>query len=412
MSLYSLVAVLLTLTALFSLLNERFLRLPTAIGVMLSALVLSLVLLLLGKLGLDWAAPVAAAVRGIDFSETLMHGILCYLLFAGALFIDLGSLLRQKWAVGVLATVGVALSTLIVGALSYWLLPLFGLSLSFGYCLLFGALISPTDPIAVIAILRKAGVRESIETKITGESLFNDGLAVVLFTVLLSLATGTEFSGSSAGLLLAQEALGGILLGLILGGLGYWLLRQSNEHAIEILITLALVSGGYALALQVHVSGPLAMVTAGLMIGNHGSLLGMSRRNREHLHHFWELLDEILNAMLFLLLGLELLLIHLPVPYLLAGIVSIAVVLLARLSSVSFAVMLLQRLQPLSPGIIRILTWGGLRGGISIALALALPPGAEREAILSITYCVVLWSLLVQGLSIGRLAKQWGGQLA
>jgi len=409
-SLYNLIAVLFTLVALFSYFNHVYLRLPMVIGVMAIALVLSLLLLLLDLLGLHVAQPAAEILAGLDFNTTLMQGVLCYLLFAGALFVDLDDLARQKWLVAGLATFGTLLCTVLVGLLSYGLAHLLGLELPLIYCFLFGALISPTDPVAVIAILRDAGVKTSIRTKITGESLFNDGIGVVVFLVLLGFASGEQvLSAGGVVLLLLQEVLGGLLLGLMLGGIGYLLLRRVDVHTVAILVTLALVSGGYALCFVLHVSGPIAMVVAGLMVGNHGRMLALGRHSREHLEHFWELADEILNALLFMIIGLEVLLIHFTGTYLVAGAAAIVVVLLARFVSVALPVTLLRLQRSFSPGIVRILTWGGIRGGISVALALTLPPGPEQEILLALTYCVVIFSILVQGTSIGKLTSRWAG---
>jgi len=408
MNLYALVAMLLTLTALFSFLNHLYLKLPTVIGVMLISLALSLAILLLD---VEWFATAAQLVAGLDFKATLMNGVLCYLLFAGALFVNLGDLAREKWLVGGLATVGLAISTLLTAGLIWGLSAWLGFPLPLLYCLLFGALISPTDPVAVLAILRRAGLSPAIRTRITGESLFNDGVSVVLFATLLGLAAGgpdqAPASAVNVVLLFLQEVAGGALAGLLLGAVGYQLLRRVDEHAIEILITLAMVSGGYSLCQALHVSGPIAMVVAGLMIGNHGKMLAMSAPSREHLDNFWELVDEILNSVLFVLLGLELLIIAFTPQYLLAGVIAIVVTLAARLLSVSLpmAVFSWKTRQPVGTEI-RLLTWGGIRGGISVALALSLPPAEHQGLLLAMTYCVVIWSIVVQGLSIGRLAAR------
>ncbi|MCK5387447.1 MAG: sodium:proton antiporter, partial [Gammaproteobacteria bacterium] len=307
MQILNTIAILLTLSAVFSYLNYRFIKLPTAIGIMLISLVLSLLLLFSGKLGFfDVAHQASALIAGIDFHATLINGMLSFLLFAGALHINLNELSKQKWVILILATVGVVSSTFMIGGVSWVILNALELNVSFIYCLLFGALISPTDPIAVIGILKTVGVPKSLEIKISGESLFNDGVAVVVFLVLLGIATGQgEASVSSIGLLFIQEAIGGAVYGLIIGGLCFYMLRSVNNYQVEVLLTLALVMGGYAFAMAIHVSGPIAMVVAGLLIGNHGRVLAMSDSTREHLDSFWELIDEILNAVLFLLIGLE-----------------------------------------------------------------------------------------------------------
>jgi CPA1 family monovalent cation:H+ antiporter len=407
MQILDIAAVLITLAAVFSYLNHRYIRLPSAIGLMLMALCLSLVLLGLGKLGY-WRIEQTAEsfIRSIDFNRTLMHGMLSFLLFAGALHVNLRDLAEQKWIVGSLATIGTVGSTFVVSGLFFFLARGLGLELPFIYCLLFGALISPTDPIAVLGILKSAGAPKSLETKITGESLFNDGIGVVVFIVLLELvASGAEPSAGHIVLLFVEEALGGILFGLILGGIAYWMLARVDNYSVEILVTLAVVMGGYSLAVAIHTSGPIAMVVAGLVIGNHGRRLAMSERTREHLDLFWELVDEILNTVLFVLIGFELLILELTGDALTAGLLAIPVVLLARFICVGAPVKLLEFRRSFTPGAIRILTWGGLRGGISVALALSIPAGPERDLILTVTYTVVVFSILVQGLTIGPLIK-------
>lgn len=406
----NLVALLVTLTALFSYINHRFIKLPTTIGVMVLALVLSLILMSLGELGY---APVeqraAAIIGGIDFNQVLMQGMLSLLLFAGALHVNLEELAQNKWPIGILATVGVVASTFLVGIASWLVLNvLFGVSISLLYCLLFGALISPTDPIAVLGILKSAKAPKNLEIKIAGESLFNDGIAVVVFAILLGLAVGgEEVTLGSVALLFTEEALGGIVFGLAIGYITYLLLKSIDSYDVEILITLALVLGGYALAIHLHVSGPIAMVVAGLMIGNHGRRLAMSDTTREHLDTFWELIDEILNAMLFVLIGLEMIILTFEHDHLLASLLVIPIVLLARLACVGVPVHVMRRRFgfTFSPHAIKIMTWGGLRGGISVALALSLPLGPERQIVLALTYIVVLFSILVQGLTVGKLIK-------
>ncbi len=400
-------AVLITLSAVFSYLNYRYVRLPSAIGLMLIALCLSLALLALGKLGLgDIQLKAEAFILSIDFNKTLMHGMLSFLLFAGALHVNLRDLAAQKWIVGSLATFGTVASTFVVGTLFWFLSQALGFEIGFTFCLLFGALISPTDPIAVLGILKSAGAPKSLETKITGESLFNDGIGVVVFIVLLELVTGgQEPSPGHIALLFAEEALGGIVFGLVLGGIAYWMLSRVDNYSVEVLITLAVVMGGYAFAVAIHTSGPIAIVVAGLVIGNHGRRLAMSERTREHLDLFWELVDEIFNTVLFVLIGLELLILELSGASLTAGLIAIPMVLLARFVCVGAPVRLLEFHRSFTPGAIRILTWGGLRGGISVALALSIPAGPERDLILTVTYTVVVFSILVQGLTIGKLVK-------
>jgi CPA1 family monovalent cation:H+ antiporter len=402
--LLNLAAILITLSALFSYLNHRYLRLPTTIGVMLFALLLSLILIGFGTFDPRIEHYAEQLLAEIDFNKALMLGMLSFLLFAGALHININDLARHKWVILTLASGGVLLSTLIVGTLTWWLLAGLGLQLSFAYCLLFGALISPTDPVAVLGILKTAGVPKSLETKIAGESLFNDGVAVVVFIILYRIATGgADVSPSGIAGLFLLEALGGLLFGLVIGLAAYAMLKSVDNYQVEILITLALVTGGYALAHAMHVSGPIAIVVAGLLIGNHGRLLAMSKTTRQHLDTFWELLDEILNAVLFVLIGLEILLLVFTRQYFVAGVLAIPIVLLARLISVGLPIGLLRKLRTFSPGVVKILTWGGLRGGISVALALSLPPGPERKLIVAITYIVVVFSIAIQGLTVGKL---------
>ncbi|MGI9335955.1 MAG: cation:proton antiporter, partial [Gammaproteobacteria bacterium] len=387
MDVFEIAAILVSLAAAFSFVNYKLLKLPTTIGLMLIALVISLVLVGLGALGLAGVEDTARRlIVAADFDDTLMQGMLSFLLFAGALHVNLSDLREQKWVVGTLATVGTLSSTFIVGAAMWLLSKVFGLDLAFIYCLLFGALISPTDPIAVLGILKSAGAPRSLETKITGESLFNDGVGVVVFTVILAVAVGGEIGVLDVALLFAEEAVGGILLGAALGGIAYWMLSRVDHYTVEVLITLAVVMGGYALARYIHTSGPLAMVVAGLLIGNHGRSFAMSQTTVDHLDTFWELVDEVLNTVLFVLIGFEVLVLAFSWSYLLAGIVAIPMVLGVRLACVAAPVKLMGLRREFSPGAVKILTWGGLRGGISIALALGIPAGAERDAILFITY--------------------------
>lgn len=407
MEILNLAAILITLAALFSYINHRFIGLPNAIGVMVIALLFSLSLIGLGKAGIWTVDEYAARIVGsVDFDETLLHGMLSFLLFAGALHVNLDDLLERKWVILSLATIGVLISTALIGFLSWGILQLFGISVPFIYCLLFGALISPTDPIAVLATLKSAGVAKSLETKITGESLFNDGVGVVIFLVLLGMLTAPEeASVSHAIILFAEEAIGGVILGLALGYIGFRMLRSIDNHQVEILITLAMVMGGYALATAIHTSGPIAMVVAGLFIGNRGRKFAMSDSTRRHLDTFWELLDEILNAALFVLIGLEVLALEFTETFIAAGLVAIPLVLLVRGISVGLPITLLRFRREFSPKVVRILVWGGIRGGISVALALSLPPSSYRDLIIGTTYVIVVFSIIVQGLTIARVAS-------
>jgi CPA1 family monovalent cation:H+ antiporter len=406
MKLFNILAILITLSAGFSYLNFRFIRLPNTIGLMVIALLVSLGLAIPGHFGFDLTADAQRLLASIDFDETLLHGMPSFLLFAGALHVNLGNLAKQKWIISLLATFGVLGSTVIMGFSSRWLLGLLGIDLPLIYGLLFGALISPTDPIAVLGILKKAGVPESLETKITGESLFNDGVAVVIFLLLLEAATGTgQITATTVIALFAKETLGGVLFGLLIGTVAYWMLKSIDNYQVEVLITLALVIGGFALAEHLHISGPIAIVVAGLLIGNHGRLLAMSDETREHLDTFWELVDEVLNAVLFVLIGLEVLVLTFTRQHLLAGLLLIPILLLARFVSVGIPVGVMRLFRSFSPHVLKILTWGGLRGGISVAMALSLPPGPHRQVILAATYVIVVFSIIVQGLTIGRLVR-------
>ncbi|WP_099017999.1 cation:proton antiporter [Marinicella litoralis] len=405
MSLFDLVSILLSLAALFAYFNHRFIGLPNGIGIMLIGLLMSLILVALSKLGWFNTDQIAAIVSQVDFDETVMNGMLSFLLFAGALHVNINRLAAVKDTIAILATIGVVISSLIISVVSFYIFQLFGVEVSYIYCLVFGVLISPTDPIAVMGILKKVGAPKSIEVKITGESLFNDGVAVVLFIAVLGVATGqAEASFSSVGLLFLQEAVGGALFGIALGYVGYWMLKSIDNYQVEMLITIAMVTGGYALAQHWHLSGPIAIVIAGLMTGNQGRLLAMSDVTRERLDNFWELIDEVLNAVLFLLIGVEILLIQFLPSYIYSALLIIPLVILARFISVGLPVSLLKFKNTYSPHAIKILTWGGLRGGISVALVLSLPLGPYREPLIAATYAVVLFSILVQGLTVGKVA--------
>ncbi len=406
MSFFNIAALLIVLAAFFSYLNHRFIKLPTTVGLMVISLAMSLALIATGKAGLGTERYARDLLERIDFNEALMHGMLSFLLFAGALHVNINDLARQKWVVGILASGGVVISALTVGGLTWLLSEPLGHGLSLISCLLFGALIAPTDPIAVLGIMKTAKAPETLETKMSGESLFNDGVAVVLFIVLLRISAGGEqVDAGSVLLLFLYEAVGGMVFGLSIGWLTYRMLKQIDNYQVEIVITLALVMGGYALAGALHVSGPIAIVVAGLLIGNRGRAFAMSARTREHLDTFWELVDEILNAALFVLIGLEVLVLAFTRQYLIAGLISIPVVLFARLISVGLPIGIMRTRRRFSPHVVKILTWGGLRGGISVALALSLPQGSEREEIVAMTYVVVVFSIIVQGLTVGKLVR-------
>jgi CPA1 family monovalent cation:H+ antiporter len=405
MSAFAAAAALITLTAVLAYANERFLKLPTPIGVMLGALVASLVSVAIAAGGLDLGS--ARLLETFTLNEILMKGMLSFLLFAGALHVSFTDLSPQRWPILILATVGVVLSTCFVAALTWSGARLGGLGLPFGAALLFGALISPTDPIAVLAILRRARVPKDIETLITGESLFNDGVGVVVFTIVLGVAHGGVGGGAFAATVLQlflREAVGGVAFGLLLGAIAYRMLKSVDDYTVEVLITLALVTGGYSLAQQLHTSGPIAMVVAGLLVGNQGRTFAMSDRTRGHLDTFWEVTDQILNAVLFVLIGLEFLVIRFSATNLLAAVAAVPLVLFARFASVGMPVLAMRVVRTFPPFTVGVMTWGGLRGGISVALALSLPAAPWRDIVVGLTYGVVVFSILVQGLTVGKVA--------
>jgi CPA1 family monovalent cation:H+ antiporter len=411
---FDLIAILTVLSAGFSYLNFRLLRLPSTIGLMALSLLFSAGVVVVGSRIPIVQEQARAIVEQFDFNQALLHGMLGFLLFAGALHIDLGDLAQHKWAIAILATLGVLTSTILVAGLTWAGLALIGINLRPIDCLLFGALISPTDPIAVLGLLKKLAAPKPLEIQIGGESLFNDGIGVALFTGLLEVrASGHGVSaGHLAGLFL-REAVGGAVFGLAVGLVVYRLLKSVDDYQVEILLSLALVAGGYAAADALHVSGPIAMVVAGLLIGNHGRSFAMSPTTTEHLDLFWGLVDEILNSALFVLIGLEVLVLTFSAKYLAAGLLTVLIVLAARFASVGVPVWVLRRWEQFDPSMVPILTWGGLRGGISVALALSLPVDGgpdslkARSAIIAITYVVVVFSILVQGLSISPLTRRW-----
>ena len=413
LSFLNVAAVIVTLAALFGYINHRWLGLPHAIGIVVIALLASL-----GAIAIDAIFPALAlqdAVRpilaNIDFHDVLMKGMLSFLLFAGALHVNLGDLMSRKWAIGTMATVGVLMSTFMVGFAVWGISSLLGIDIPLAYCLVFGALIAPTDPVAVLGILKTVEVPEALEAKIAGESLFNDGVGIVVFIIMVAIATGGGgHGGDSVGALdiirlFAQEALGGAALGLAFGYIAYLALKSIDEHNLEVLITLALVMLTYGVAAALHLSGPIAVVIAGLLIGNHGTRFAMSDKTRDHVQKFWSLLDEIMNSALFLLIGFEVFALSISGNVVLLMIIAIPLTLAARFISVATPLTALSLRRDFTKGAIPVLTWGGLRGGISVALALSLPESAIKETILAVTYGVVIFSIVVQGLTVKFVVK-------
>lgn len=406
MELYYSFSALIVLASIFAYLNYRFLKLPSTIGIMVIAIVVSIILVSFGETFLPrtfW--HLYDLMNGIDFTEVLMGAMLNFLLFAGGIHINIDDLKEQFRPVVIFSTAGVVISTFVVGFGMFYILPFLGINLPFIYCLLFGALISPTDPVAVLSILKQAKVSKSLETKVAGESLFNDGMAVVIFSVVLQLAIGKEvdLGIESIGLLLLKEAGGGLFLGIVLGWVTSRLMREVDDYIISVLVTLSVVMGGYLIARQMHISGPLTMVAAGLFMGNFNVRFKMKSITQDYLIKFWELIDEILNAVLFLFIGFELLMIKDLKHFIVPGLVAIAIVLLARVISIWGPTKLMKT--TFSPQTVKVLVWGGIRGGVSIALAMSIPKSEYSEIILSITYCVVVFSIIVQGLTIAKVAN-------
>jgi len=420
MSIFEIGAFLVGLSALFGYLNYRYLRLPHTIGLVLIALAASLAIILIEVL--SPASPVMEIVTGvlaqIDFHETVMRGMLSFLLFAGALHVDFTVFRSQARSIALMATLGILISTFLIGWMTWLMLNAFGIETPFIWALVFGALISPTDPVAVLGLFKTVDVPDTLEAKMAGEALFNDGVGVVIFTVVVAIAVGGNAHGGDVGVLFVAElffteAIGGAVLGLAAGYAGYRAMHQIDEHNLEVLITLALVMVTYATALRLHLSGPIAMVVAGLFIGNKGMDHAVSENTRDYIRKFWSLIDEILNSVLFLLIGLEVLVIAKLVDHIGVALLAIPVALLARWISVLVPITILSRWTAFTKGAIPILTWGGLRGGIAVALALSLPANEYKAMILTITYAVVLFSIIVQGLTIKPLVERIvaGGEL-
>jgi CPA1 family monovalent cation:H+ antiporter len=407
MELYYSLSILIVLAAAFSYLNLRFLKLPSTIGVMLIAMIVSVCMVATGRSYPALLEKFSSIFSSVNFTEVMMGAMLNFLLFAGAIHIRMHDLRQQRVPIIIFSTLGVIISTICVGGLIYYTFILFSISVPFIQCLLFGALISPTDPIAVIGILKKAGIRKTLEIKVAGESLFNDGVAVLLFSLILQLAQGAEVDITFKHIsgLFIQETGGGLFLGLVLGFIGSRGIMKINNYNVTVMITLAIVMGGYLVARYIHVSSPLTMVAAGLVIGNYGKATAMSAADKDYLDKFWELIDEILNAMLFLIIGFELMLIPDLQQYWKIGLIAIAIVLLARFFSVWLPIRFIPRIGKFDRKTITILVWGGLRGGVSVALALTIDDHLHQHLFICITYYVVVFSILVQGLTIGKLTE-------
>jgi len=404
MSFWNVLALLLTLTALFGYLNDRWLRQPTTTGIMLMALLFSLGLVGLHHLGFDLKVPGKALLEQVHFDTTLLHGMLGYLLFAGALQVDVSQLKNNAWVISVLATLGTMISTVLVGGIGYYALQWIGLPLPFLVCLLFGALISPTDPIAVLAVFKKLATPPDLGMQIAGESLFNDSIALTLFLLFSTVIfRKTDTSWLEVATVFSREAFGGVAVGTALGWGIFFLMRRVRDHTVVILLSLAAASGGFALARHLSVSAALAMVVAGLIVGHQGRHHALTFSGRDRLELFWKVVDEILNAVLFMLIGLEVLLISYRTEYLNAIIMFIPIVLIARSVSISLPWLLLHRHCRFDRGALPVLIWGGLRGALSVAMALSLPAGETRDVVVAITYGIVVFSILVQGTTIQPL---------
>lgn len=405
MDLYFTFSVLIVLSALFSFINSRFLKLPPAIGIMLLAILTSISLVGLNHTVPAFSQYFSGLVAQIDFPGVLMGAMLNFLLFAGAIHVSLQELHKQRMPILILSTVGVILSTFLVGSMMYGVLLYLDINVPLIQCFVFGALISPTDPLAVIAILKRAGISKPIETKIAGESLFNDGVAVMLFAILLQLAQGSEvdITFKNVAGLFVQEAIGGVVVGMLLGYAGSQAIKRIDEYQVTVIVTVAIVMGGYLVTQLLHISGPLAMAAAGLVIGNYGKRTAMSATDKDYLDKFWEMIDEILNAILFLIIGLELLLITNIQQYWIIGSLGIVIVLLSRYLSIWMPMWIIPNLGRFDGKTMAVLVWGGLRGGVSVALALTIDPHLNQNLFLAVTYYIVVFSIVIQGLSIGKV---------
>ncbi len=407
MSLYDTFSVFIVLAAIFAYVNYRFMKLPSTIGLMVIAIITSLFMIVTGKFFPVVMKDSLSLLHNFNFSELLLGSMLSFILFAGAIHVNAKELRKERVSILIYSSLGILISTFIIGTVLYYLLPVFQLQVPWVQCLLFGILISPTDPIAILAILKKAGIKKSTEIKITGESLFNDGVAVVIFMTILTLANHIEeIHWTNVGLLFLREAGGGLLLGILIGYGSYLLMRSIDNYKVEVMLSVAVVMGGYTIADKIGVSGPLAMVAAGILVGNKGRRLGMSDTTWNYISSFWELIDEIMNAILFVLIGLELLVIPFDINYLIIGLITIFIALSSRYISVWLPGQLIRLHEKFSHKTMVLLTWGGLRGGISIALALSLPESLHQNLWVSITYVVVAFSIIVQGLTISNLAER------
>lgn len=406
---FDLAAIIVVAAAFLGWVNHHFIRLPHVIGLTVMGAVAAIVLLLanafLPQVTLD--DTVEHLLEEMNFTQTLLEGMLSFLLFAGALHVDLDRLTKDWLPVLLLSTVGVIVSTVAIGLLTWGAGLLLGLPIAPIWYFVFGALISPTDPVSVLGVLKEENVPESLQASVAGESLFNDGVGIVVFTILLGAAlTGQDFSFVEGAQLFAIEAGGGVLVGLVAGWLGYRAMRSMDEYALEVTISLAVVMGGYALCSALHISGPLAMAVAGLLIGNHGVTYAMSDTTRDYVIKFWEVVDELLNSVLFLLIGLEMIALVPGLPHVELGLMAIPITLAARALAVTLATKVVPAASPKAEGAWSVLWWGGLRGGISIALALSLPAGPTRDLLLAATFAAVLFSVLVQRATLGRLIER------
>ncbi len=405
---YEIFTFIICLAAIFSYINYKFIKWTPTIGITALSLVSSILLISATHLFPERSTGLISIMTSIDFHSLLMNGMLSFLLFAGSIHIDAKNLREERLPIITLATVGILISTFLIGTFLHFILMAFHFDVEYIYCLLFAALISPTDPIAVLAILKQAGIGKSLELKIAGESLFNDGVAVVVFLTILEIAqTGLDkLSVTDISILFIRETGGGLLYGAVLGYLGFYAIKSIDKYEVEVMITVAIVMGGYLLADRLHISGPLAMVVAGIVLGTKIRKSGVSELSRDYLNKFWELIDEMLNALLFMLIGFEMLVVKFNFTVLIIGMICIVMVLISRWISVALPITLLRYKVTFEKNAIAILTWGGLRGGLSVALALSLPLNMHRDLFVSITYIVVVFSIIVQGLSIGKIYRK------